>query len=71
MTASNVEVVEKSEVVWLTVKPHTISKVLKEVAPVVRPDQHLFLSAAAGIPVKTLEKVRSIESPKCKTLSRL
>ncbi len=57
VTASNREVVEKSQIVWLAVKPHTISKVLNEISPVIRPDHHLVISAAAGIPIKTLEKV--------------
>ena len=57
VTANNREVVEKSQVVWLTVKPHAVSRVLEEVAPVIRPDHHLMVSAVAGIPIKTLEKV--------------
>ena len=57
MASSNAEVVEKSQIVWLTVKPHAISKVLTEISPVIRPDYHLVVSAAAGIPLKTLEKV--------------
>lgn len=57
MASSNTEVVEKSQIVWLTVKPHAISKVLTEISPVIRPDYHLVVSAAAGIPIKTLEKV--------------
>ena len=47
---------ERSQIVWLAVKPHAIGRVLKEVTPVVRPDQ-LILSTAAGIPMKELEKV--------------
>lgn len=60
MTANNREVVEKSQIVWLAVKPHAISKVLMEIAPIIRPDYHLVVSAAAGIPIKTLEKVSQI-----------
>ena len=56
VTVNNLEVVEKSQVVWLAVKPHAIGRVLREVTPVVRPDQ-LILSTAAGIPIKELEKV--------------
>jgi hypothetical protein len=54
----NREVVEQSKVVWLTVKPHAIASVLSEIAPVIQPDHHVVVSAAAGIPIKTLEKVR-------------
>ena len=56
MTTNNSEVVEKSQIVWLAVKPHAIGRVLKEVTPVVRPDQ-LIISIAAGIPIREIEKV--------------
>ena len=65
VTTNNLEVVEKSQVVWLAVKPHAIGRVLREVSPVVRPDQ-LILSTAAGIPLKELEKV----STKTKRLTK-
>ena len=61
MASSNREVVEQSKVVWLAVKPHAIARVLSEVAPVIRPDYHVVVSAAAGIPIKTLEKVREVK----------
>ena len=61
MTASNQEVVEKSQIVWLTVKPHTVSRILTEVSPFIRTDYHIIVSAAAGIPIKTLEKVIRIK----------
>ena len=57
MTGSNVEVMQQSQIVWLAVKPHAISRVLSEIAPVFRTDHHFLVSAAAGIPIKTLEKV--------------
>ena len=60
MTGNNQEVAEKSQIIWVAVKPHAISKVLAEIAPVIKPDHHLVVSAAAGIPIKTLEKVRLI-----------
>lgn len=41
----------------MAVKPHAVTRVLKEVAPVIRTDYHVIVSAAAGIPIKTLEKV--------------
>ena len=58
VTTSNREVAEQSQVVWLAVKPHAISRVLADIAPVIRPNHHLVVSAAAGIPIKTIEKVR-------------
>lgn len=58
VTTNNVEVVERSQIIWLAVKPHAIGRVLREVTPVVRPDQ-LIISTAAGIPIKEIEKVLS------------
>jgi ketopantoate reductase len=62
VTTNNVEVVERSQIIWLAVKPHAIGRVLREVTPVVRPDQ-LIISTAAGIPIKEIEKVRLITKP--------
>ena len=58
VTTNNLEVVERSQIIWLAVKPHAIGRVLREVTPVVRPDQ-LIISTAAGIPIKEIEKVLS------------
>ena len=57
VTTDNKEVVEKSQIVWLAVKPHAIKRTIEDIAPVIRPDYHLIVSAAAGIPIKTMEKV--------------
>ena len=57
VTGNNRDVVERSQVIWVAVKPHAISRVLSEVAPAIRTDHHLVISTAAGIPIKTLEKV--------------
>lgn len=46
--SSNVEVVQRSQVVFLAVKPHQMTSVLQEIAPAVT-DQHLVISIAAGI----------------------
>lgn len=51
--------VEQCQVIWLAVKPHSIARVLSEVAPAIRTDHHLVVSTAAGIPIKTLEKVNT------------
>ena len=59
-TVNNLEVVQNSEVVWLAVKPHAVGRVLSEISPAIRTNHHLIVSAAAGIPVKTLEKVSII-----------
>ena len=56
VTTNNMEVVERSQIIWLAVKPHAIGRVLREVTPVVRPDQ-MIISTAAGIPIKEIEKV--------------
>ena len=45
---------------WVTVKPHAVGRVLREVAPFVKKD-HIIVSAAAGVTIKALEKVIILE----------
>ena len=49
---------------WVTVKPHAVGRVLREVAPLMKKD-HIIVSAAAGVTIKALEKVILI----CETVS--
>lgn len=56
VTHDNREVVRNCKVVWITVKPHGVCSVLREVAPFVTKD-HVFVSAAAGISLTNMEKV--------------
>ncbi|KAL4217654.1 Pyrroline-5-carboxylate reductase 1 [Mactra antiquata] len=55
ITHSNREVVEKSDMVVLAVKPNVVSPVLQEVSPTVSKEK-LVVSIAAGIPIGTIEK---------------
>ena len=57
VTHSNEETVKNSEVILVAVKPHVVTKVLKEVSHCVTRD-HLIISVAAGIPLEKIEKVR-------------
>jgi pyrroline-5-carboxylate reductase len=50
---SNVEVVRASDLVVLAVKPQNASEVLAEIRSEIKP-RHLFVSIAAGVPLKTL-----------------
>lgn len=50
----NQEVVARSEVLFLAVKPHNMAAVLGELQPLLKP-QHLVISIAAGITLATLE----------------
>jgi pyrroline-5-carboxylate reductase len=54
-TTSNLEVVERSTIVILSVKPQVLPKVLDEVADHLQPHA-LVISIAAGIPVAILER---------------
>lgn len=56
VTHDNGEVVRNCKVVWITLKPHGVCSVLREVAPYVTKD-HVFVSAAAGISLSNMEKV--------------
>ena len=52
-TASNVEVVRSSDVVFVAVKPQNVSEVLAEIRSEIKP-RHLVISIAAGVPLNTL-----------------
>jgi pyrroline-5-carboxylate reductase len=52
---SNREVVSKSDIIILAVKPQVIEGVLKEIATAVKPS-HLIISVAAGITLRFLSK---------------
>lgn len=54
MTTSNVEVVEATDLVFLSVKPQIIDQVCTEIAPKLRPDA-LVISVAAGTPTDAIE----------------
>ncbi len=56
-TTSNKETVNKSDVLFLAVKPHIIPFVLDEIGPDIE-DRHLIVSCAAGVTISSIEKVR-------------
>ncbi|XP_062303774.1 pyrroline-5-carboxylate reductase 1a [Osmerus eperlanus] len=55
LTMSNKEVVNKSDVLFLAVKPHIIPFVLDEIGPDIE-DRHLIVSCAAGVTISSIEK---------------
>ena len=57
-TLCNKEAVQDSEVVFVAVKPHIVSHVLKEVSSVVNKDQ-MIISLAAGIKLETMAEVNT------------
>ncbi|KAL2100658.1 hypothetical protein ACEWY4_002419 [Coilia grayii] len=54
-TTSNKETVQKSDVLFLAVKPHIIPFVLDEIGPDIE-DRHLIVSCAAGVTIGSIEK---------------
>ncbi|XP_064814136.1 pyrroline-5-carboxylate reductase 1, mitochondrial-like [Oncorhynchus masou masou] len=62
LTTSNKEVVNKSDVLFLAVKPHIIPFVLDEIGPDIE-DRHLIVSCAAGVTISSIEKVRTCPGP--------
>ena len=54
-TPENREVVNKSDIIFLAVKPQVMKKVLEEISAFVRPEK-LLISIAAGIPTSTYEE---------------
>ena len=59
MTRSNITAVKQSKVVFIAVKPHIVSTVLREVYDHVT-SNHIIVSIAGGITLETLEKVCQI-----------
>lgn len=57
LTSSNKEAVNKSDVLFLAVKPHIIPFVLDEIGPDIE-DRHLIVSCAAGVTISSIEKVK-------------
>lgn len=55
LTTSNKEVVNKTDVLFLAVKPHIIPFVLDEIGPDIE-DRHLIVSCAAGVTISSIEK---------------
>lgn len=55
LSTSNVELIEKCEIVVLAIKPQIVSEVLEEIAGVYSEDK-LLVSILAGVPCATLEK---------------
>ncbi|XP_072098573.1 pyrroline-5-carboxylate reductase 1, mitochondrial-like [Mobula birostris] len=60
-TSSNKEAVQKSDVLFLAVKPPIIPFVLDEIAPDIE-DRHLVVSCAAGVTISSIEKKLSAVS---------
>ncbi len=54
-TASNVDAVQRADIVVLSVKPQIMNKVLEEVAPALN-DRKLVISIAAGVPIAAIER---------------
>lgn len=50
------EVVDHSEIVVVAVKPNVVQTVLRQVSPIVTPD-NLIVSVAAGVPLGVMEQV--------------
>ncbi|NXM65644.1 P5CR3 reductase, partial [Serilophus lunatus] len=55
-TACNLEVVQRSSLVFLATKPHVLPGVLEEIRPAVGP-QHLIVSLVAGVTLHTLQRL--------------
>ncbi len=56
-TADNQQVVNKSDLLILAVKPKDVENVLKNIRDSFQPKNHLLISIAAGIRTKTIEQV--------------
>lgn len=59
-TENNEEIVRKSDLLVLAVKPKDVESVLKTIRPTLSPERHVLVSIAAGIRTGTIEKVGTI-----------
>ena len=64
MTSNNREVVDKSDLVCLSVKPYDVERVLDGVRDDIRSDKNIIMSVAAGVQIETIEKVRGRSNEK-------
>ncbi|KAK3600560.1 hypothetical protein CHS0354_003497 [Potamilus streckersoni] len=55
ITEDNTQVVERSKLIVIAVKPNVVRLVLKDISRVMSPDK-VLVSIAAGIPISTIEK---------------
>lgn len=58
---NNTAVVREADIIVLAVKPQVMASVLKEIAPLVRPEQTL-ISIAAGITIEFIESFLIVRS---------
>lgn len=56
-TKNNEEIVEKSDLLILAVKPKDVQNVLKNIRQTLNPDNHVLVSIAAGIRTGTIEEM--------------
>lgn len=59
---SNMDLVRKSDIIMLSVKPQVIRTVLEEIKEEIR-DNHLIISIAAGIPIRMILSIINREIP--------
>ncbi|XP_017695314.1 PREDICTED: pyrroline-5-carboxylate reductase 3-like, partial [Lepidothrix coronata] len=58
-THCNLEVVQRSTLVFLATKPHVLPGVLEEIRPAVG-THHIVVSLVAGVTIQTLQRVRKV-----------
>ncbi|MDY6821435.1 MAG: pyrroline-5-carboxylate reductase [Deferribacterota bacterium] len=68
-THNNIELIEKSTIVFLAVKPQIIDSVLNEIKDKIKENYHLIISVAAGITINYLEKLlcKNVKIIRCMT----
>jgi len=57
LTDKNSEVVKSKNLILLAVKPQVMKKVLEEIKPFIKPERHLILTIAAGLPISFYENI--------------
>ena len=57
LTDKNSEVIKSKNLILLAVKPQVMKKVLEEIKPFIKPERHLILTIAAGLPISFYENI--------------
>ena len=56
VSSDNIESVQKSDILIVSVEPHQLDELLNEIAPVLKPEKHLLISVVSGATIHDIMK---------------
>jgi pyrroline-5-carboxylate reductase len=63
VSSDNISAVKASQIIILAVEPQQANPVMKEIAPVLTPERHTFLSVVSGLSIHEIHKIISNNIP--------